>query len=132
MFILEINWIAFIVAALLNTIIGAAWYSPAVFGKKLTEHTGKTKSIIAKEMYFYIFISSLILSYVLSIFIKTFGATKPQEGLLVGFIIWVGFVATTSMLDYLFSNRSSKLYFINNGYYLLGLLLMSSLIAAWV
>jgi hypothetical protein len=40
----DINWIAVIVAAVVNMVVGALWYSPQLFGKQWAKVLGKKVS----------------------------------------------------------------------------------------
>jgi hypothetical protein len=53
------------------------------------------------------------------------------QGAAVGFFNWLGFVAVATLGSVTFEKRPLKLYFINNGYLLLALLLMGTVLAVW-
>src|ERR671932_664667 len=74
---------------------------------------------------------SLLLAYVLAHFVRFTGAETARTGLLAGFWIWFGFVATPNLETVLFEGRPLGLYLINNGYHLVGLLGMGALLAVW-
>lgn len=136
MFILEVNWIAIFVAAVINVIIGVAWYSPTILGKQwkqLVEQSSRKKVADYSSGKMLInALTALVLSIVVSILTKTIGATTIKEGVIVGLVLWVGFVATTALSDYMASNRPIKLYLINSGYYLVSIVVMSAILAAWI
>ncbi len=134
----EVNFLAVTVAAVLYMMIGFVWYSPGVLGESWMKAAGKTKHEIGKtpsgkmrNIYLLTFIGALVMSYVLAIFIFYIHATSFSQGVQVGFWLWVGFVATTSSGSYLFEGRSPKIYIINNGYNLLALMMMGALLAVF-
>jgi len=50
-------------------------------------------------------------------------------GMKVGFAIWLGFVATVQLTDFLFSRKPLKLFLINTGYQLVCYLVMGAIMA---
>ena len=59
------------------------------------------------------------------------GINNFFEGMLVGFIIWVGFTLTNS-LNTLFEGKKLTLLFINNGLYIITYLLFAGLISVFI
>lgn len=51
----------------------------------------------------------------------------PLVGLQVGFLVWLGFVGPTSLLNALYGKKSLKLYVLDNGYHLVSLMVMGFL-----
>lgn len=131
---IHVNFLAVVVAAVLNMILGAIWYSPAVYGKTWMALVGKRAEDMrsgAGRGYVLGFIAALILAYVLASVIGIAQAKGILQGARVGFWMWIGFVATTSAGDVLWAGRPAKLYFINTGYNLAALIVMGALLAAW-
>jgi hypothetical protein len=52
-------------------------------------------------------------------------------GLLTGFHVWLGFVATVQLTGALFTKQSMKLFAINTGYQLVCYLAMGAILGAW-
>ena len=135
---IDINYWAVLVAALASYLIGALWYSPLLFGKAWIELMGFTekdmqnakKRGMAKN-YGIMFVSTLVMSYVLAHFVDYTESTTAIAGAQAGFWIWLGFMATTALGSVLWENKPIKLYLINVGHSLLGLLLMSGILAVW-
>ena len=75
------------------------------------------------------FLASLVLAYFLAHVVEFMGASTLLDGAHVGFWVWLGFVATTSVGAYLFEGRPLALYLINAGGYLAGLAVMGALLA---
>ena len=136
-----INYLAVLVAAIANMVIGFLWYGP-VFGKtwmKLMKFNKKKmdeekKKGMAKN-YIIMFISSLVMAFVLA-HALVFGSAYLNikgipAGLMVGFWNWLGFIATVMLGMVLWDGKPWKLYFLNVGYYLVALLVMGSILAVW-
>ena len=130
----HINFLAVLAAAVANMIIGSIWYSPGVFGRTWMSLIGKRMEDMkggAGRAYAAAFVVALILAYVLAHFVGYTQAYSVGQGIQLGFWVWLGFVATTSTGDYIFAGRPRQLYFINNGYQLVTLLVNGALLAAW-
>ncbi len=132
----SVNYLAVLVAAIANMIIGALWYSPVLFGTSWMGLVGKTEEDLRKDSspipYIIAFVSSLVMAFVLSHIIDYVYADSLIEGMQTGFWIWMGFTATTFAANYAFQRQSTKLYLIDALYYLVGLLVMGIILAVWV
>ncbi len=133
-----VNGLAVVVAAIAGMVIGAFWYSPSFFGTQWMKLSGMSKKALAKaqkkgmgKTYLAAFIAVLIMSYVLAQFIKYTKANTIAEGAVIGFWLWLGFIATTMLNSVLWEQRPRKLYYINVGHYLITLLIMGAILAVW-
>jgi hypothetical protein len=129
------NLWAILVSALILWLLGAGWYSPALFAKPwmaaLSIHPDKKEKqglIIAMISSF---IGDLILSFVLWHFIMWSGAHSWLMGAFIGFLCWFGFIAAPSFPQGLYESRPFNLFAINTGYWLVGLLAVGALLAVW-
>ena len=75
--------------------------------------------------------ASLIQAFILANLVRDVGSTTMSDGLLLGAILWAGFVGVTALGDVLFGGRSWKLWQINTGYYLVVLLINGWLLSVW-
>jgi len=134
---IELNWITIVVAAIINMILGFLWYSPVLFGKKWMVLMGKNPEApgeMPKDMwksYLLTFVSVLVMSFILALFVEYKGASTFLEGAILGVMAWLGFVATTSLASVIFENKARELYYINVGYYLTALVVMGGVLGAW-
>jgi hypothetical protein len=135
---MRINYPAVFVSALAYWMLGAIWYSPLLFERpfialraftpeqieaiRAASHAGEIGAALA---------ASLVTAYVLAHFVKFTGAETTRSGMLAGFWLWLGFVVTTNLSTVLFEGRPVGLYLINNGYHLVGMLGMGTLLAVW-
>lgn len=136
-----INHWAVLVAAVVSMVLGGIWYGP-IFGKIWTELSGFTKEKMDEarargmgKSYAGAFIGSLLMSYVLAHAIVFAGAYMKMRGigagLMSGFWNWVGFIAPVTLGTVLWEGKPWKLWFINNGYNLLSLLIMGIILSLW-
>lgn len=140
----ELNYVAIVVASAISMAIGFFWYSKSGFGKQWMKLSGfnklnKTEMKAMKEemkkkmpvVYVSLFVLTLIMNFVLAYLIKLVG-TSLASGLLMGAVVWIGFVATVMFHGVLFDRKPLKLYFINSGHLLLTLVVSGIIIAAWL
>ncbi|MBI4895479.1 MAG: DUF1761 domain-containing protein [Candidatus Aenigmarchaeota archaeon] len=129
----SVNLLAVLVAAIASFIIGFLWYGP-LFGKSWIKMMGWTpkqtaearKKGMAKSAVVG-FISGLVISFVLANIIKFSGALSLIEGLAIGFLVWIGFVAAIMLGSVLWEGRDIKLYVLNVSCYLVSFLVMSAI-----
>ena len=133
----DINLFAVLVAAIISMVLGGLWYGP-LFGKAWMKLIGMSDADLKKakekgmgKSYLLMFIGSLVMAFELAHIIQAFGAEPWQMGLAAGFWSWLGFIATRSLSSVLWENKSWNLYWLNNGYDLLNLLLMGLILTLW-
>ncbi len=133
-----VNYWAVLVAAIAQMIIGALWYSPALFGKQwmsmmnLTEESMKSKKKEAQRGYVLMFVSAVVMCYVLANFVVYAKATTMLDGMLTGFWLWLGFIATVTLGGFLWEGKPFKLYLLNVTYWLVTLVVTSAILVVWV
>lgn len=130
----DVNYLAVIVAAVLQMVLGFLWYGP-LFGKtwmgfmKITP--AKVSQQVMTRMYAWSAVMSLITAYVLSLVVDYMGAKTVGAGVVAGFWPWLGFVVPVTAASLLYENRPFGLWVLNAGYQLVSLALMGALLAAW-
>lgn len=140
MFLVPINYVAIILCAGASMVIGFLWYGP-IFGKQWMKLVGMTKEKMEaskSEMpktYGVMFVSSLLMAYALAHFIwyAAPGSVTLVIGVKTALWGWVGFIATTTLSQFLFSpdKKPMTLYYIDTGYYLVTLVVMGAILALW-
>ncbi|HSX24458.1 MAG TPA: DUF1761 domain-containing protein [Candidatus Andersenbacteria bacterium] len=119
-----------LLGGVVSTVIGAVWYSPALFGtqwmKMMGMKKGDMKPTGADMMPLMIgsFLAQLLMGYVLWSLMKMLGAAGPTTGAQLAFLTWLGFVATTSLVNAIYGKKPMKLFLIDVGYHLASLLSM--------
>lgn len=130
---LEINYLAVLVAGVLAMAIGAIWYQDAIFGRAWLSELGKKPSELGSGNIGYVIAmaSNLLIAYVLAHFVDYTQATTIGAGVLTGFWLWLGFVATTMAMNYTFEGRSTRLFWINSSMQLAVLVVCGAILAVW-
>lgn len=130
----DINMVAVIVAAVVNMAVGAAWYSPSLFGKEWSKLIGRKLEDMKKNAgmgYGVSTVGALVESWVLAHFVAYAGSTTAVDGAMTGFWLWLAFVAVTMAVGTVFAGRSWKLWRIDAGYFFVVLLIQGALLATW-
>lgn len=133
----DVNYLPIVVAAVVSMVLGGLWYSPLLFGKIWMNLQGLKMSDMEKhkdkmgQSYALGFLMSLVMSFVLAQFLSFVGASTLNEGLEVAFWLWLGFIGTVTLGSVLWENKPFKLYFLNNAYNLLSMLLMAGILTLW-
>ena len=131
----ELHFLPILVCALIVWLLGALWYSPVLFAKPWMELVNCTPEQMKAAM------PKALLADVIGTFIQAFvlvhavhyaGADSIGLGAAVGFLNWLGFIAVTTLAITIYEKKPFKLFFINNGFQLLSLLIMGAIVAVWV
>ncbi|MEO8669621.1 MAG: DUF1761 domain-containing protein [Bauldia sp.] len=131
---MSVNWWAVIVAAIVMFVIGAVWYSPPLFAGRWRTLLGMSEEQMRAGLPAGMvagIVSYLVMAYILARFIIHYGTPSLGSGVLVGFMAWLGFVATVLIGQVFYERRSFTLWLINNGYLLIGLLVMGAILGWW-
>jgi hypothetical protein len=127
-------WWAIIVAAVVKFLIGWAWYAPPVLGKRWAELSGQKMdgdmSAMAPAMVVQL-VGDLVMAYILARFIVGYGDPSLVGGAIVGFMAWLGFVATLMAASMFYEKKPGELIAINAGYQLVGIVVMGAIIGWW-
>ncbi|TFF86879.1 MAG: DUF1761 domain-containing protein [Promethearchaeota archaeon] len=119
--------ISWIISSIIYILLGLVWYR--IFEKTWLEEINKTKEEVKFTIGDYIgtvvtaLIIILVEGYVINLFYYALGYMNIGFGIMVGAIIWIGFVAAVGLVQFLYKNRSMTLFLIDYGYHLIGLLI---------
>lgn len=134
----DINYLAVLLSAVVSMIIGSLWYSPIMFGNIWMKSGGLTQKDMEKakkkgmgKLYFAAFIGALVIAFILAHFVQYVTANNFVEGMQTGFWLWLGFVAPVLLGSVLWESKPVKYYLINVAYWLVNLILMGGILAAW-
>lgn len=134
---LQINFLAVILAAIIDMLLGMFWYSPVGFGKLWMKMVGKTEAELkeagttAGMAYMASTLAAVVMAFVLAHVVKISGATDYITGAQVGFWMWLGFVVAGVLPVYIFEDRKKGLYILYIFYKLLSIVAMAVLLALW-
>jgi hypothetical protein len=135
---IDVNWWAVLVAIAVNMVVGAIWYSPAMFAKQWAKLVGRKMEEMGDGAKGYVlttigaFLQVIILLHFVT-YVRFFYPTYSDinVGLLTAIWAWIGFVAVPQGVNMVFANTRKKLFAINTGYFLVVLLINGVLLASW-
>jgi hypothetical protein len=131
--IADVNLITIIITAAINVALGMFWYSDQFLGKEWRNLSGTTEEK-CKECNMPVallgaFVVALIMSFVLSHLLHQMQVSTLFGGATVGFWVWLGFYATGQFSGVLWEKKPIKLYYVNTGFSLVSLIIISSILA---
>jgi hypothetical protein len=127
-----VNWLAVVVAAVVAWLFGAVWYmglsKPWLKAARLDPATMKRSAV----PFIISFIAELVMALVLTLVVGaiTGGEPNPIAGLLFGFVLWLGFIATTLAVNHRYEGFGWLLTLIDAGHWL-GVMLIIGVIIGW-
>jgi hypothetical protein len=132
-----VNYFAIVLAAVAAFAFGGAWYG--VFSKPWLAALGKTEQEIKESanpmaiLFLITFIAQLVMAWVLAGIIGHLGVGQVtlRNGLISGGLVWLGFVATTMVVNHGFQGAKRALTLIDGGHWL-GVLLIQGAIIGWM
>jgi len=129
----NLHWLAILAGAAAYWILGAIWYSPALFAKPWVKmHNIKMDDPDAKKGMASLFIGSFILMFVastgLGILSTLLYIPDVMHAAKLGLLVSVCFSFTAIAIGYLYTKRPSGLYAIDGAYQVIGTILASIVI----
>jgi hypothetical protein len=129
-----VNYLAIVVAAVVALVIGFIWYSPRVFGNRWMAYLGTTQAQLGNPgptgMVVGV-VASLLNAWVLSVLSLNLGGESITDGILLGVLAWLGFMATITAAQISFEKKPWGLWILNNAHNLLIQVLMGAIVTAW-
>jgi len=126
----NINLLAVLVAGIVHMLTGLLWYLPKLFGNtwaKLTRAELKpaTRWLVAGV------IGHQVIALVLAVIVNLANATTVLGGIVVGALVWIGFVVTLEIGELIWEKIPFKLFLIRAGNHLVALSLAGIILAVW-
>jgi hypothetical protein len=127
----RVNWIAVLIATVIQWLLGWLWYG-YVFKERWMSLVGSGGGEKPKSAWFGLvtsFIANLILSFVLAYIISWTGGNRFPDGVYLGALCWLGFMAPPLFTQHIFERRPATLFAINAAYWLLAMMLAGGTLA---
>ncbi len=118
----HLNWVVILVSSFLYTVVGAAWYSPVLFGALVENRCSEPMHM----MYLWSFLIAVVLSACLSVLFDSAKAKTVSDCVCVGFTAWLGLSLAPMVCGSLCSGMPIMLVAIHAGYVLCGVLIASA------
>jgi hypothetical protein len=127
----QVNFLAVILAAVASYVLATLWYG-FIFAKLWKRLTGITDMKPALVSILLVLVGSFVMSFVLyhsiafgNAYLKTSGFSGGMMG---GFWGWLGYIAPVTLCTKLYEKKPWKLWLLDNGFWLIALLVMGGII----
>lgn len=126
-----IDILAVLVAAVSSFVLGGAWYSPLLFGKKWSRDAGmeNKQGGHPARVFGIAFVFALIAAVAFAWLLGPDPA--PSVAIRQALLVGLGFVATSFGINYQFANRSFVLWAIDAGYHTAQFVLFALVLSLW-
>ena len=130
-----INWLAVVVCVLVSMISGSLWYNPKTFFPAWWKVVGAGREQPGMEnmgmTWALTVVSSAVQAIAMSFMVSALGTATAGAGAMLGFMLWLGFIAPTYLVNKLFAGHGLKIWAIEVGNHLVNFLLFGLILAAW-
>lgn len=129
------NWMAILVAGIVNFIFEAVWYS--LFLNAWESGIGRTHDWLRDHspnpglQYATAIVSAAVMAAAISWVVQKTGPQTAWRGIQIGAILWFGLLLTALATEYVFEVRPWSLLGINAGFWLVGMMLMGAIVGGW-
>jgi len=138
-FLSQVNYLAILTSAVVFFVIGSLWYSPllmsTLWGEELKRNQVTPKMPMKHELWgkmLLTFIANIIASFAMAYLVIMTESTTWQAGLQLGVIVSIGFAATTLAANFVWQSRTFKLFLIDVGYPILGIVASAMILSIWL
>lgn len=134
----ELNWLAVIAGGLAYFVLGALWYSPALFGRPWQRAIGwdpeRTPPEVKPTFYVIPAIAYTVIAAAIGLVARASGSDDVGTGVALGLVVGVGISAMHTLGDAVFDpNKPAPWtwFAITAGYHVIGQLIVAVLVAVW-
>jgi Protein of unknown function (DUF1761) len=134
----ELNWLAVIVGAVIYFVLGALWYSPALFGRQWQRSIGWDPERTPPEMkattYVVPFVAYLVMAIAIGLLAAATGTDELSEGLVLGVVAGIGLLLMHTLVDATFDPNKPEpwtWFAINGSYHVIGVIIVAVIVAIW-
>ena len=141
----SINWLAVGVCVVASMVIGGVWFGPKTFFPAWWKAIGKTgeptmggsptpgaalgMGLVWGGVIFASFVQAVFMSMVVNTLGSMSGGATLASGALTGFLIWLGFVASSSLTNKLFADRLQA-WVLEQGNHLITFVVLGAIVGA--
>jgi len=128
----EVNYIAVVLGAVFNMILGTLWYGP-LFGKTWLKLINKREEEIKSSPWLYVaaFVAAFVSALTLALIVQAFGYTTFLPGLLAGVVVAVGVVAMVTLTFSIFEGPPLGVWFLFGLFQLVVFAVEGGVFAVW-
>ena len=136
----SVNWLAVVVCVVVSMVSGSLWYNPKTFFPIWWQVVGAGREQPGMEnmgmTWALTVVSSFVQAVAMSFMVTAMGGMMSggislATGAATGFMLWLGFVAPTHLVNKLFAGHGLKIWAIEVGNHLVNLILFGAILGAW-
>jgi hypothetical protein len=135
----SINWLAVVACVVVSMVSGSLWYNPRTFFPVWWKVVGKEGEVPGMQnmgmTWTLTVLSSFVQAVAMSLMVTAMGSLAGgatlASGVLAGFMLWLGFIAPTYLVNKLFAGHGLKIWAIETGNHLVNFLLFGAILGAW-
>ncbi|MFT3674432.1 MAG: DUF1761 domain-containing protein [Chitinophagaceae bacterium] len=131
----HLNWLAVLVAAVAYFMLGAIWYSKALFATQWARAVGLKMDDPNKKGLGKMMLTSFILIFLtclgLALLVARLDLAVWMSGLKLGATTGLLFACTAVAISFIYESRPTSLYFIDGGYHLVGHIAAAIILSCW-
>ena len=127
----SINWLAVIACVVVSMVSGALWYNPKTFFPAWWKVVGAGREQPGMESMGMTWGLTVFSSFVQAVAMSLMVNALDAPGALVGFMLWLGFVAPTYLVNKLFAGHGLKIWAIEIGNHLVNFVIFGAILGAW-
>jgi len=138
----SVNWLAVIACVVVSMLSGSIWYNPKTFfpiwwkgiGKNEGDRPGGSGSM--SMTWGLTILSSFVQAVAMAFMVTAMGGLMPGgvslvSGAATGFMLWLGFIAPTYLVNKLFAGLGLTVWAIEVGNHLVNFVLFGAILGAW-
>ena len=135
-----INWLAVLVCVIVSMVSGTIWYNPKTFFPTWWKGIGKSEKDAPGAggmgmTWTLTVLSSLVQAVAMAFMVNSMGSLMGGltlvSGASTGFMLWLGFIAPTYLVNKLFAGHGLKIWAIEAGNHLVNFVLFGAILGAW-
>jgi len=136
----SINWLAVAACVVISMISGSLWYNPKTFfptwwkgiGRKVDDRPGSSNMAVMWGLtVFASLVQAVAMAFVINYVAEKSGNMSLLTGAGVGFMLWLGFIAPTYLVNKLFAGHGFKVWAIEVGNHLVNFVLFGAVLGIW-
>ena len=131
----SINWLAVVACVIASMIIGSLWFNPKTFYPGWWKAIGRSESDAPGGqnmgmVWGLTVLASFVQAVFIAIMVNLMGSNTLISGATAGFLLWLGFVAPSSLTNKLFAGQPTA-WLYEAGNHLVTFVVMGAILGAW-
>jgi hypothetical protein len=124
-----VNWVGVIVGNIALLVIGFVWFMPQVFGNRWIAYMGRPGEQLRPGPDFILSVlSGTLNSFVMAVLALNLKATTAGDGVMLGLVVFAGFLLSYMTANTVFAKRSWGLWAIDVGHALIAQVVLAVIV----